>query len=325
MGISLVKFSDTEESLAKWGVLEGEQVFEIELYAADHRGAMRAYYGQEDGSFSKGEKYHRADEVYYHSPVSRDVQLCCQGLNYADHREESGQSSNGDEEQNLVFMKAASSICGANDSIVRPKDVRLLDYEVELGIALKRDLPADTTVAETDLADYIGGWFLCNDVSARDVMFGAPMLQWFKGKSLRTFCPLGPVFFLPDADDFQRFYDLELKLWLNGELKQSASTTQLIHKPAPTLTELSTFMDLNEGDCVLTGTPGGVLAGTSLKVAMSVILNFSNDEKRRLKFTEAQLARTDFLVPGDVLELEISTADRAIDLGRQKNVVIERE
>ena len=151
------------------------------------------------------------------------------------------------------------------------------------------------------------------------------MLQWFKGKSLRTFCPLGPVFFLPDADDFQRFYDLELKLWLNGELKQSASTTQLIHKPAPTLTELSTFMDLNEGDCVLTGTPGGVLAGTSLKVAMSVILNFSNDEKRRLKFTEAQLARTDFLVPGDVLELEISTADRAIDLGRQKNVVIERE
>ena len=325
MGVALVKFSETEQSHAKSGVLRQGQVFEIELDAVDHRGAMRAYHRGEARSFSALEKSYDVEEVYFHSPVSRDVQLCCQGLNYADHREESGQSVDGDEEENLVFMKAASSICGPNDAIIKPKDVRLLDYEVELGVALKRDLPADTSVAEADLADYIGGWFLCNDVSARDVMFGAPMLQWFKGKSLRTFCPLGPVFYLPDPEDFQRFYDLELKLWLNGEVKQSASTAQLIHKPAATLTELSTFMDLNEGDCVLTGTPGGVLAGTSLKVAMSVLLNFSNDEKRRLKFTEAQLGLTTFLAPGDILELEISTPDKAIDLGRQKNVIVERD
>ena len=79
--------------------------------------------------------------------------------------------------------------------------------------------------------------------------------------------------------------------------------------------------DLHPGDCLLTGTPGGVLAGANLKVAMAILLNFQKDEKRREKFTRAQLARTRFLEPGDVLELSIKTADGAIDLGRQRNQI----
>jgi 2-keto-4-pentenoate hydratase/2-oxohepta-3-ene-1,7-dioic acid hydratase in catechol pathway len=76
---------------------------------------------------------------------------------------------------------------------------------------------------------------------------------------------------------------------------------------------------MSAGDCLLTGTPGGVLAQSNLKVGLSILLNFTNDEKRREKFTKAQLANTRFLEPGDTLELSIVSADGAIDLGRQKN------
>ena len=128
---------------------------------------------------------------------------------------------------------------------------------------------------------YVGALVLCNDVSARDFMFGAPMLQWFKGKGQRTFCPLGPVLYLLDEPDFAQFYELELTLKLNGEVKQQATTDQLIHKPPKTITEISAFANLSVGDCILTGTPGGVLAGHSPKAGLAIVMNLTNDQKRR--------------------------------------------
>jgi 2-keto-4-pentenoate hydratase/2-oxohepta-3-ene-1,7-dioic acid hydratase in catechol pathway len=154
-------------------------------------------------------------------------------------------------------------------------------------------------------------------------MFGAPMLQWFRGKSQRTFCPMGPVLYLMDEADFEKLYSLQLELKWNNETRQSASTAQLIHRPAPTLTSISQFADLYAGDCLLTGTPGGVLARSSLKVALAILGNFQNDAKRREKFTRAQLERTRFLEPGDVLELAIRSEDGSIDLGRQRNVIVD--
>jgi 2-keto-4-pentenoate hydratase/2-oxohepta-3-ene-1,7-dioic acid hydratase in catechol pathway len=259
--------------------------------------------------------------LQYDAPVSRDVQLYCQGLNYADHRAESGLAEEAAEEENLVFLKAASSICPPDETILRPAGCRLLDYEIELGLVLKRDITAATGISESELGHYVGALVLCNDVSARDLMFGAPMLQWFKGKSQRTFCPMGPVLYLMDNEDFQHLYSLELELTMNGQIKQKARTDQLIHKPAETLSEISGFADLRAGDCLLTGTPGGVLASGNLKVALSVILNLKNDARRRSKFTNAQLAQARFLEPGDVLELSIRTPDGAIDLGRQRNEI----
>jgi 2-keto-4-pentenoate hydratase/2-oxohepta-3-ene-1,7-dioic acid hydratase in catechol pathway len=248
------------------------------------------------------------------------VQLFCQGLNYADHREESGLSDARDEE-NLIFMKAASSICGPNDTILRPAGCRLLDYEIELALVMKKGASAPVSITEDDLPDYVGGLVLCNDVSARDMMFGSPMLQWFRGKSQRTFCPMGPVLYLLDSADFRNLYSLQLTLRLNGEVKQSASTDLLIHRPAATLEELSTFADFHAGDCLLTGTPGGVLASGNLRVALAVILNLKNDPKRRRKFTEAQLSQSRFLEPGDELELSIRSEDGSIDLGVQRNQI----
>lgn len=220
-----------------------------------------------------------------------------------------------------MFMKAASSICAPNATILRPQGCELLDYEIELALVLRKNITEPVAISQADLPSYVGAIILCNDVSARDFMFGAPMLQWFKGKSQRTFCPMGPVLYLMDQEDHRHFFALQLELKLNGEIKQSASTDLLIHRPAETLSQISTYADLRAGDCLLTGTPGGILAGSNLKTGMAILLNFTNDEKRRAKFTQAQLARSKFLEPGDVLELSIKTSDGAIDLGCQRNVI----
>ena len=108
---------------------------------------------------------------------------------------------------------------------------------------------------------------------------------------------------------------------MNGKVKQHASTSQLIHKPAKTLGDIAAFADVRAGDCILTGTPGGILAGHSLKAGLAILLNFTNDKKRRAKFVKAQKAQTTFLQPGDVLELSITSDDGSINLGQQRNVI----
>lgn len=321
MGISIVNYSEKNSTKKSWGILKNSNVYPLLVDYSDHRELMAAYFQERqafDGQIS--EQAISVTGLLFNSPVASDVQLFCQGLNYADHVAESGAQAAPDEES-LIFMKAASSICGPNDSIIRPAGCKLLDYEIELALVLKTDVSKPLSLKEPDLPKYIGGLLLCNDVSARDLMFGAPMMQWFSGKSQRTFCPMGPVLYLMDEEDFQYLYSLELKLQLNGRMKQSAITNQLIHRPAKSLSEISNFANLAAGDCLLTGTPGGVLAGSSLKVGLAIINNMKNDKNRRKKFTKAQLDRTPFLQPGDVLELSIKTADGAIDLGMQRNEI----
>jgi 2-keto-4-pentenoate hydratase/2-oxohepta-3-ene-1,7-dioic acid hydratase in catechol pathway len=288
-----------------------------------HREVMGLYFNDRSAfDAAVSQELVAISDVVLCSPVSGDVQLFCQGLNYADHREEGGldDGANGD---NLIFAKAPSSICGPNDDIVRPGGCELLDYEIELGIVLKSGVPSARNVAESDLEVLIGALVLANDVSSRDHQFGAPAIQWFKGKSYRTFCPMGPVLYLLDEGDLAQLYQMQLTLKLNGEVKQNATTDQLIHKPAATLSEISSFADIRMGDCILTGTPGGVLFNVNLKTGLGILLNFTKDEKRRAKIVAAQLARTRFLQPGDVLELEIRSLDGSIDLGCQKNKVVE--
>ena len=242
------------------------------------------------------------------------------GLNYADHRAESG-IADAPHEENLLFMKAASSICGPDETILRPKDCQLLDYEIELALVMKEGATKSTPITDANLSQYVGGLVLCNDVSARDIMFGSPVLQWFRGKSQPTFCPMGPVLYLMDEQDFEKLYSLEMTLKLNGQVKQSASTDLLIHRPGPTLTDLSGFAGFSTGDCLLTGTPGGVLVNVNRKTGLAIMFNMKDDEKRRKKFIQAQLAQTRFLEPGDVLELGMKTADGSIDLGCQRNEI----
>ncbi len=321
MGISVVNYTVGDYAGGSWGVLREGLIYPLQGQYADHREVMACYFSEReifDTSIAQAPL--ESDSIHFNSPISQKVQLFCQGLNYADHRSESGVSLAEDQE-NLIFMKAASSICGPNETILRPRDCELLDYEIELALVLKEDVSKSTEISESELSKYVGGLVLCNDVSARDIMFGSPMMQWFRGKSQRTFCPMGPVLYLMEPSDFRQLLSLQLTLKLNGEVKQSASTDLLIHRPAATLAEISTFANLAAGDCLLTGTPGGVLVGGNLKTALAVVLNLKNDKKRRKKFTRAQLAQTHFLEPGDVLELSIKTPDGAIDLGSQRNEI----
>ena len=318
MGTAIVRVR-SEDGLT-WGVQQDGEVLRLTKPYTHHSEIIRDYF-EARAAFDASIGEPVRGPLTYEAPLGQATQIFAQGLNYADHREESGLGE--DAPENLIFAKPASAITGPNSDIIRPRDCELLDYEIELGIVMKADVHAPTHIDDQDLAPFIGGLILCNDVSARDHMFGGPMLQWFKGKGHRTFCPAGPILFLPDEADLAQLSSLNLTLTLNGEVKQSASTAQLIHKPAKTINDISSFANLNCGDLILTGTPGGVLAGASLRAGLAVMLNLTNDARRRRKFVAAQLARTRFLAPGDELQLEIRSEDGEIDLGRQTNRIVQ--
>lgn len=251
------------------------------------------------------------------SPVTSDATLICQGLNYRDHAAEAGHH---ERKQNLLFAKASSSICGPYADIVRPEGVELLDYEVEVGLVLRRALAAGASVTAENLGAYVAGVVLCNDVSARDTMFAASFLQWFQGKSYRTFCPVGPVFYLFEPHEAGPVLDnLDLALSLNGSPRQAANTAQLIYKPAETLTQIAAILDLKAGDLVLTGTPGGVIAqgGPGL---IDIFRTHLLDDAARRDATRAEMMKLGtFLQPGDELRLTLRDAANGCALGGQAN------
>jgi 2-keto-4-pentenoate hydratase/2-oxohepta-3-ene-1,7-dioic acid hydratase in catechol pathway len=322
MGTSVVRFTTGSSDTLQWGVLKGASVHTLAVTADRHREIMDLYYADRP-AFDAVVAADGIDEssVEFHAPLSREIQLIAQGINYATHRKEGGLKADAEDEENLIFMKASSTISKPNETILRPKGCVLLDYEIELGIVLKTDVAPGTKVTNQNLGDYVGGLILCNDVSSRDFMFGAPALQWYKGKSQRTFCPVGPVLYLLDEGDISKLYSLQMTLRLNGEVRQSSLTDLMIHKPPATITELATFTDLSCGDCIITGTPGGVCTTMNLKTGLAILLNMKNDKKRREKFIKAQLAVSPYLQPGDILELEMASTDGSIDLGKQRNEI----
>jgi 2-keto-4-pentenoate hydratase/2-oxohepta-3-ene-1,7-dioic acid hydratase in catechol pathway len=253
------------------------------------------------------------------SPVTADRQIVCQGMNYADHAAESNHAGRKD---NLIFMKASSSITGPYDDVVRPSGIELLDYEAEVGLVLRQPITAPMQIDETNVGDYVSAVTLCNDISARDEMFGAGFLQWFKGKSFRGFCPTGPVLMALQPDEVVPLLS-NLDIWLDWRRtrRQSANTSQFIFSPAQTLTNLSQFMDLAAGDMILTGTPGGVIAKATTPVATALRDHLFDDQGRRSALTAA-MPPSDFLQPGDVLRLGLHDAASGRSLGSQETRIV---
>jgi catechol 2,3-dioxygenase-like lactoylglutathione lyase family enzyme len=151
-----------------------------------------------------------------------------------------------------------------------------------------------------------------------------PEEQWVKGKSFRTFCPTGPYLYLLDDTDRDLLESLELRLWVNGELRQSASTADLLYKPHETLTELSSVMDLSPGDLILTGTPGGV-AIKAPPPLMRTLGGLLPAERRMKAFLEGQAGNPAYLQPGDVVRVSIFSRDGRADLGTQVNRVVDAD
>ncbi|AEF41307.1 fumarylacetoacetate hydrolase family protein [Hoyosella subflava] len=241
----------------------------------------------------------------------------CQGANYRSHMIESGMDPN--RAFNMLFTKSTASMCGAEDDIVRPPHVQLLDYEVELGIVVGKPITEPVTVTPQNLAEYVGAFVVANDVSARDIQL--PQGQWYKGKSYRTFCPVGPYLCVPEnADEVARWAELRLTLSVNGTKRQDALADDMVFKPAATLTEFSQLENFEIGDLILTGTPGGVALQPPKAIAQKVGGLLPEDTKWQI-FIKGQAKRSAYLKPGDRVVTSIRTDDGALDLGTQHNTV----
>lgn len=230
----------------------------------------------------------RLSEVELMAPIRPIRNVMCVGKNYLAHAHEftrSGFDSSALSASDaiplapIVFTKAPQTIIGTGDDILYPHGVSdQVDYEAELGVVIGR---AGRGIARADAYDHVFGYTIINDVTARDLQ--SKHKQWFIGKSLDSFCPMGP--WLVTADEVDPG-DMDLRCWVNGELRQSANTRDLIFD-IPTLIEtLSAGLTLQPGDVIATGTPAGVGIGF--------------DPPR-------------FLKPGDEVAIEISGLGRLVN------------
>ena len=141
MGTSVVRYKSTRDGAPGWGVLRGANIFPIDLEMGSHREVMKLYFDDRTGfDAAVSQVSVPVADVILKAPLSADIQLFCQGLNYAKHREEGG-LDDGANSENLIFAKAPSSICGPNDDIVRPAGCQLLDYELPEALRLAQTYP----------------------------------------------------------------------------------------------------------------------------------------------------------------------------------------
>jgi len=203
------------------------------------------------------------------APVPLPPKIICLGLNYRDHAQEGHVPI---PEEPILFSKPSTAIVGPDDCVVYPKISTQVDYEVELAVVIGKE---GRDLSEADASSYIGGYTVFNDISARDIQFKDK--QWFRGKSFDTFAPTGPCLVLNDQiGDPHR---LKMELRVNGEVRQSSTTANMIFKIPQIITFISRVMTLQPGDIIATGTPAGV--------------GFYAKPERRL------------LKPGDLMEAEI--------------------
>ena len=192
------------------------------------------------------------------APIARPHQILCIGLNYSDHAAESGQDVPAEP---ILFTKSPNTLVGPDDDIRTPRGATKLDWEVELGIVIGRR--TSYLNSETDAAAAIAGYVVVNDVSERSFQLERSG-QWAKGKSAETFNPAGPWLVTPDeVPDV-----LGLGMWLdvNGQRRQTGSTSTMIFSPHFIVHYLSQFLVLEPGDLINTGTPPGVGMGMKPQV-----------------------------------------------------------
>lgn len=316
MAINVVRF--VVESETRWGVVEGNVVRPLperyESTAALLAGAASTLH---DGTHLFAPEL-ALDDLEVVSPVTSDQQFICQAINYRSHLVESGFSP-ATSPFNVFFRKASSSITSATGDIVCPLHVKFLDYEVEIGLVLAGDVSTPTTVTGTGLAGHVAALVALNDVSARDEQLAEG--QFFKAKSYRTFGPVGPHLTLVDQHDLDRFSELRLRLWVNGELRQDAYAAEMVHRPAASLTELSAVQDWRVGDLVATGTPGGCALRAPV-APIRMLAQVLSPKRRRALVQRSAAKNTRRLRSGDLVELHIGTDDGAIDLGKQRTLVV---
>jgi 2-keto-4-pentenoate hydratase/2-oxohepta-3-ene-1,7-dioic acid hydratase in catechol pathway len=274
--------------LARLGPLGDERPVLVTQDATYHLGDLTS---DIDGSFLAGDGLRRVHEAHAAgrlpevedaatlrtgAPVARPSAVLCIGMNYAAHAAESGSAP---PEAPILFLKTPNTVAGPYDPVTIPRGSEKTDWEVELGVVIGRR--ASYLDSPQRCMEHVAGFVLGNDLSERTWQLSESGGQWSKGKAAPGFCPVGPWLVTPDEVDHG---GLGLRSWVNGEPRQSSTTADMVFGVEHLVWHLSQYLTLEPGDLVLTGTPEGV----------------------------ALSGRYPYLVPGDVVEMEID------GLGRQR-------
>lgn len=185
-------------------------------------------------------------------PFQRPSKIICVGLNYKSHASEVAAKA---PKEPILFFKSTSALSSAEAPVYLPRGAEKLDYEVELGVVISKEAQY---ISEAEAMDYVAGYVLTNDYSERSFQLEHKG-QWVKGKSHASFAPFGP--FLASKDEILNPNNLNIWLEVNGEMRQSANTREMIFQIPFLISYISHFMALLPGDVICTGTPAGVGMG----------------------------------------------------------------
>jgi 2-keto-4-pentenoate hydratase/2-oxohepta-3-ene-1,7-dioic acid hydratase in catechol pathway len=222
---------------------------------------------------------HALASVRLEAPIPDAGKYLAIGMNYQDHADEAAAAGINIPKNQLWFNKQVSCITGPFDDVCKPRVSEKMDYEAELGVVIGRRC---RYVSAEDARSVVGGYFVSNDLTARDWQFASP--TYTLGKSFDTHGPIGP--WITTADEIADPHALQMRLWVNGELRQH-NVTKMIHDIWQQIHHLSQVMTLEPGDLIATGTCAGV-----------------------------GIASARFLQPGDVVKVEIE------GLGHIENTVV---
>ncbi len=259
--MKLVTF--TQGGRTRIGALVGEDVVDFSANGAGLPHDMLAFLEQGAAAMQQARDLCAAGggrlalaDVTLEAPIQRPPKILAVGLNYSDHVEETGLEM---PTVPMIFNKQSTAVTGPYGDIHRPKDSEQLDYEGELGIVIGTRC---RRVPKEKAAGVIAGYTVVNDVSVRDWQFRSATTTM--GKSWDTHCPLGPA--IVTTDEVPDPHVLELRTWVNGELRQHSNTKYLIFNCFDIIEHLSTAFTLEPGDVIPTGTPSGVVLGMDPRV-----------------------------------------------------------
>ena len=247
--------SFTESSNTRIGLLQGDHIIDLSQVAPSLPSDMLSFLEAGDGAMLQAAKYTSASghysalDVVIEAPLARPPKILAIGLNSRAHAEESNMDI---PKHPMVFTKQATSANGPYAPIHSPPETQMLDYEGELGVVIGKRC---RRVSKQDANRVIAGFCVLNDVSVREWQFLATPPQFTMGKSWDTHNPFGPAIVTPDEVDP---HNLMLRTFVNGDLRQKTSTSDLIFNCYDIIEFLTTAFTLEPGDVIATGTPSGV-------------------------------------------------------------------
>ncbi|MEQ3725511.1 fumarylacetoacetate hydrolase family protein [Alcanivorax sp.] len=315
MSLNIVRF--TTDGHPQWGLLQDSKVMTLNTSAQTTGELVSLGHSGIHGCLESHGAVYECKDVTLLSPITTPTNVLCQGANYRQHMIDSGMDPDA-KKFNMFFTKSSTSVTGPRGSIIKPSHVELLDYEVELTLVIGKKTTGPVEVNNSNLHEFVAGICIGNDISARDIQI--PQMQFHKGKSYRTFCPLGPVLCILDKDEMHYLEELRVLLTVNDEVRQKDTTNNLMFKPAETIQEYSQIHDFEPGDILMTGTPSGCALGLP-SPALVKISGLLPEAKKWQLFIKSQKKRSQYLQVGDTVESTIVSTDGKIDLGKQTHAI----